>query len=457
MTRPTRRTPGRTTPRRSRPHGVEGLRIHDIQGAAPRLAPPRHDRRRACRLRPEQTRRRDRDELAVAVLQRREPRRGRSAGALRPRRRSRSSTTCARPTSSASRRSRTTTARRPLAPTQANVTLRAPDRGDRGRRRPDATTTARSTRSPDTRRRRARRQHPRRRSCSAPTSATCASSTGRAGPPRRRPTPAARRRGGARLTLSPGRVDPTNPVFDNSRKPLAGEFRYRGRPLFVVGNHFNSKGGDDPLFGRFQEPRRSSELQRRGSATAPDEVRGQAGVLNAFVRGILDIDPRAQRGRARRLQRLRLLGDAAGARAGPEHAQRSGAREPVAPAPAARALLLHLPGQRPGPGPHPRQPGAAAPRPAGLRARPHQRGVLRPGLRPRPADRALRRLGSTRGSSSSASTPRWSEPGIATLRAEITRTRRSASTWSIVTSAGTTLPAGQVGRSPVPACSAASR
>ena len=108
--------------------------------------------------------------------------------------------------------------------------------------------------------------------------------------------------GGAQLTLSPGRVDPANPVFNNSRKPLAGEFRYRGRPLFVIGNHLNSKGGDDPVFGRFQEPRRAaSELQRRGSATDPgDTVRGQAGVLNRFMRDLLDIDPRA---------RVVLLGD----------------------------------------------------------------------------------------------------------------------------------------------------
>jgi len=71
-------------------------------------------------------------------------------------------------------------------------------------------------------------------------------------------------------------VDPANPVFNDSRKPLAGEFGYRGKPLFVVGNHFNSKGGDDPVFGRFQEPRRSSELQRRGSATDPgDTTRGR--------------------------------------------------------------------------------------------------------------------------------------------------------------------------------------
>src|SRR3954452_15521681 len=31
------------------------------------------------------------------------------------------------------------------------------------------------------------------------------------------------------LTLSPGRIDPTNPVWTTSRKPLAGEFEFRGR------------------------------------------------------------------------------------------------------------------------------------------------------------------------------------------------------------------------------------
>jgi len=111
-------------------------------------------------------------------------------------------------------------------------------------------------------------------------------------------TPTEPRRGAggrAELTLSPGRVDPADPVFANSRKPLAGEFRYRGRALFVVGSHFNSKGGDDPVFGRFQEPRRPSERQRRGSATDPaDTTRGQAGVLNAFVRRLLEIEPGAR-------------------------------------------------------------------------------------------------------------------------------------------------------------------
>ena len=30
----------------------------------------------------------------------------------------------------------------------------------------------------------------------------------------------------------------------------------RGKKVFVIANHFNSKGGDEPLFGRFQPPTR---------------------------------------------------------------------------------------------------------------------------------------------------------------------------------------------------------
>ena len=73
---------------------------------------------------------------------------------------------------------------------------------------------------------------------------------------------------GPRLSVSPGRIDPANPAFTSSRKPLTGEFRWRGQPLFVVANHFNSKGGDQPLFGRFQPPARPSEAQRHDQAAA---------------------------------------------------------------------------------------------------------------------------------------------------------------------------------------------
>ena len=90
---------------------------------------------------------------------------------------------------------------------------------------------------------------------------------------------------GAQLTFSPGRLqDPDDPTtFANSRKPLAGEFRWRGKTYFVVGNHFNSKGGDDPLFGRLQPPLRSSEVQRHKQAT----------VVGKFVDTLLAADRKA--------------------------------------------------------------------------------------------------------------------------------------------------------------------
>ena len=81
------------------------------------------------------------------------------------------------------------------------------------------------------------------------------------------------RGGSTRLSASPGRIEPQDAAFTNSRKPLAGEFRYRGETLFVVANHFNSKGGDQPLFGRLQPPTRSSEVQRHA----------QAAIVNDFV------------------------------------------------------------------------------------------------------------------------------------------------------------------------------
>ncbi|WAU80404.1 endonuclease/exonuclease/phosphatase [Streptomyces sp. Qhu-G9] len=83
--------------------------------------------------------------------------------------------------------------------------------------------------------------------------------------------------GKARLTVSPGRIDPANAAWTNSRKPLAGEFSFRGKPVFVIANHFASKGGDQALHSQFQPPARSSETQRHLQATA----------VNAFVKDIL--------------------------------------------------------------------------------------------------------------------------------------------------------------------------
>jgi hypothetical protein len=73
------------------------------------------------------------------------------------------------------------------------------------------------------------------------------------------------------LSSSPGRIDPANPAWAATRVPLAGEFTWLGQSLFVVVNHFSSKGGDDPLWGRTQPPVQSSAPKRHQQA---ESVRG---------------------------------------------------------------------------------------------------------------------------------------------------------------------------------------
>jgi predicted extracellular nuclease len=86
------------------------------------------------------------------------------------------------------------------------------------------------------------------------------------------------------LTISPGLVDPTNTAFNSSRKPLVGEFLFGSQRLFVVGNHFNSKGGDQPLFGTTQPPVLSSETQRNQQAT----------LVGSFVDSLRAVDVNAK-------------------------------------------------------------------------------------------------------------------------------------------------------------------
>ncbi|MFJ2742069.1 endonuclease/exonuclease/phosphatase family protein [Streptomyces sp. NPDC087440] len=87
----------------------------------------------------------------------------------------------------------------------------------------------------------------------------------------------------AALTLSPGRIDPANAAWTDSRKPLAAEFRFRGEPVIVIANHFGSKGGDEALTSHHQPPVRSSEVRRLQ----------QAQTVNTFVKGVLKADRRA--------------------------------------------------------------------------------------------------------------------------------------------------------------------
>ncbi|MBD2677793.1 MULTISPECIES: putative Ig domain-containing protein [Nostoc] len=85
------------------------------------------------------------------------------------------------------------------------------------------------------------------------------------------------------ISNSPGLIDPTNSAFNSSRKPLVGEFTFNGETVYVIGNHFNSKGGDQPLFGVNQPPTLTSEVQRQQQAT----------LVKNFVQSILAIDPNA--------------------------------------------------------------------------------------------------------------------------------------------------------------------
>lgn len=80
------------------------------------------------------------------------------------------------------------------------------------------------------------------------------------------------------LTLNPGRIDPTNLAFESSRKPLAAEFTFNEEEVIVIANHFNSKGGDQAIFGKHQPPVLGSEEQRIEIAK----------VVNGFVTDILE-------------------------------------------------------------------------------------------------------------------------------------------------------------------------
>ncbi|MEH2285643.1 MAG: putative Ig domain-containing protein [Nostoc sp.] len=85
------------------------------------------------------------------------------------------------------------------------------------------------------------------------------------------------------VSNSPGLIDPTNSAFTSSRKPLVGEFTFNGKTVYIIGNHFNSKGGDQPLYGPNQPPTLTSEVQRQQQAT----------VVKNFVQSILAIAPNA--------------------------------------------------------------------------------------------------------------------------------------------------------------------
>ncbi|WP_017585392.1 endonuclease/exonuclease/phosphatase family protein [Nocardiopsis ganjiahuensis] len=88
---------------------------------------------------------------------------------------------------------------------------------------------------------------------------------------------------GAELSASPGRIAPGDEAWNSSRKPLVGHFRVLNRDVYVVTNHFNSKGGDQSLHGVNQPPNRTSEAQRNA----------QARLVREFAEDLLAVDPQA--------------------------------------------------------------------------------------------------------------------------------------------------------------------
>ena len=102
------------------------------------------------------------------------------------------------------------------------------------------------------------------------------------------------------LAQSPGRIDPQNPAWSgsetltdprtgrtmpsaDSRKPLAAQFTWQGRTIFVINNHLTAKLQDDADFGRFQPPVLFTEFQRTQ----------QARVLHGFVQQLEQANPKA--------------------------------------------------------------------------------------------------------------------------------------------------------------------
>ncbi|NJO67229.1 MAG: hypothetical protein HC832_07645, partial [Leptolyngbyaceae cyanobacterium RM1_405_57] len=90
-------------------------------------------------------------------------------------------------------------------------------------------------------------------------------------------------------------TNPNNPFFE-TRPPLAGKFLFNGEEVTVVTNHFSSKGGSSPLFGRNQPS--VSDAPNGGQENPAlngslDQRRAQAEVVNNFVEGILTDAPNA--------------------------------------------------------------------------------------------------------------------------------------------------------------------
>jgi predicted extracellular nuclease len=89
--------------------------------------------------------------------------------------------------------------------------------------------------------------------------------------------------GRAHLSPLPGRIEPTDPAFTGSRKPLVAEFTRGAGRLIAITVHLTSRLGDDPIFGAVQPPESPSSAVRRA----------QVEVITGFVQRVQAIEPEA--------------------------------------------------------------------------------------------------------------------------------------------------------------------
>ncbi len=68
------------------------------------------------------------------------------------------------------------------------------------------------------------------------------------------------------LSHGTGVIDPTNEAFESTRKPIVSEFYFKGEPVYVIGNHWNSKRGDLAPYGMEQPALQGSREQRQDIA-----------------------------------------------------------------------------------------------------------------------------------------------------------------------------------------------
>ncbi|KAJ7670284.1 DNase I-like protein [Mycena rosella] len=86
------------------------------------------------------------------------------------------------------------------------------------------------------------------------------------------------------LSFNPGRIDPTNPAWTDSRKPLAAMWRTAsGHTIFTINLHLVSKGGSSTGEGDARPPVNLPVAQRTS----------QVETVSTFVASILHMDPEA--------------------------------------------------------------------------------------------------------------------------------------------------------------------